>query len=528
MGQDQFDVIIIGSGLAGSIAAARLLEESERIRIAMITSGSGGTPYIAALNAALPCNPWGDSPDQHAQDMFQAGHFINAPALVKRICREAPRGVEFLQKMGIEFAKKNGEFLRRHTSGSTYPRSLCQISDLLGKQILRKLQHRLHDKGMVIFNKAICNRLLVREGEVYGVSFTPFPGGACQNLYAADVIAAWGGIGNLFPESTYPPDIDGRSLAMAFEAGVSLIDLEFLEFEPLVTVWPEGARGEPCPTAMLGEGAYLLNRNLERFILKVRPQGEAGSPKTLLNQAIWQELAAEQGSPHGGIFVDLRHIPLEILKAYPWFYNRIANAGLDLKKDLLEVRPIAHSHSGGVAVAADYQTNVNGLFAIGEAAGGIHGACRLGGNAATQALVSGFLGAEGVLAKGFKRSIGFPPEPASFLRDIKIYDQVVPEVKKVVGQVLGPQRDRASLEMGKMKLEILSASHETRRDSLASQIILSALLMVQSGLLRKESRGCHYRSDYPATDPDWRCSIEIYRSSNGAIEWRRIPRDLGS
>lgn len=137
---------------------------------------------------------------------------------------------------------------------------------------------------------------------------------------------------------------------------------------------------------MLGEGAYLLNAKGERFLLQKRPQGEAGAPKSLINRMIWQQVKMGVGSPKGGCWVDMRHLPVQVLQGYPWFYNRIKAAGIDPQHELLEVAPMAHSFSGGVRVDRQYRSSLAGLYAVGEAAGGVHGACRCAGNAASQAV----------------------------------------------------------------------------------------------------------------------------------------------
>ncbi|HBR28723.1 MAG TPA: L-aspartate oxidase [Firmicutes bacterium] len=521
--KEQYKVIIVGSGLAGLSMAARLVEEGFS-DLAIVSSGYGGTPFIAALNAVLVPNPWGDTPKQHALDMVEAGYYLNDRLLVEEMCATASRSVELLQRWGVNFAiGHDGELARRHTSGSRYPRSLCQKTEILGNQLLTVLRKKLEYHGVTFYPKTNCLQVLVENNAVRGISIVDLDGTNRRNLYAPVVVAAWGGVGNLFPESTYPGDIDGRGLALAYEAGATLIDLEFVEFEPMICLWPLAAKGEPCPTAMLGEGAYLLNSAHERFLLKTRPQGEAGAPKTLINQGIWQELADSKGSPHGGVYVDLRHIPVEVLKGYPWFYTRLTKAGVDLSKELLEVGPIAHSHSGGLKVTSDYQTAVTGLFAAGEAVGGIHGACRLAGNAATQALVSGVLAAEGIMKSEFPiiQPQGQTPQ---YNWDPEVRAVIIPQVRHLVGETLGATRNQTELENGKAKLKEILASPRVNRDNITRQTALAALLIMESALLRRESRGSHFRSDYPETSDNWQCSIELTQSPEGEINWTTLTR----
>jgi len=527
MNNNSFDLIVIGSGLAGLVTALRIAEESEKMKIAIISRANGATPYITVLNAVAESNLWGDSEEQYINDMLQAGYFINDKKLVVKMCRETLRCIDFLLKWNINFSKgSDGKFLRRHASGSSYPRSLFQEPDILGKQIIFKLkEHLLNKKEVYILENKICRNLLVKDGKIFGATIEDFCDSSVINLFAPVVVAAWGGIGNLFLDSTYPSDIDGTNLSIAYEAGVSLVDLEFIEFEPLVIKWPEQIKGIICPTSILGDGAHLLNSKREQFILKHYQKEEAGCKKTVLNKAIWQEIKEKRGSEHGGIYIDLKNIPTKALNTYPWFYNKILKEGVDPEKVFLEVAPVAHSHSGGIRVKEDYQTNVDGLYAVGEAMGGTHGADRLAGNAATQALVSGILGAEEILGREHRNIPNSNVKIHKIQRNKKVYKKVVPKVKNIVKKIIGIEREENILIEGIKELKQILNSREISDDDYSYKITLSSLLIAQSCLIRKESRGNHFRSDYPNIDKDWQCSIEIKKSNKNSIEWGKIPRN---
>lgn len=496
--ETRHQVVIVGGGLAALATAARLTELGVT-DIGVYAAGAGGSPVIAAINFVLPENPYGDTPEQYREDMLHAGYDVADRALVENMTANTLRGYELLRRWGVEFAhNSDGSVKLRHVSGHTHPRSLCSTRELIGVEIMRKLTRGLAEKGVAVHKNCSCVKVLSDGARAYGVTIRR-PDGALENVYGSAVVAAWGGVGNLFCTSTYPPDIKGNTLGMAKDAGCRLVDVEFLEFEPMVTMDPPGAVGEPCPTAMLGEGACLLNSDGERFLLKVRPQGEGGAPKSLINREIWKQVAAGKGSPHGGCWVDLRHIDPAVLKAYPWFYNRLLENGLDLNQSLLEVGPMAHSFSGGIAVDAGYQSSVKGLYAVGEACGGVHGACRCAGNAASQTTLSGLLCAEAIARSDL--TPGAKAFPAECPTDRAVYDQYMPQARAIAAKALGIYRDGPILEDAKARLEALLVLPELSRDLETCQSVESMLLMTRAALARKESRGTHLRLDYPESDP---------------------------
>lgn len=492
----RYNIIIIGLGLGALTAAARLTELGVK-NIGIYAIGHGATQYIAAINFVLPGNPYGDTWQQYCEDMLHTGYDVGNRKLVEEMARNTLSGYKLLKRWGVSFANNtDGSTKLRHVSGHTYPRSLCCTTELIGQVIINEIIPRLERAGVEIHTGCECVRLLVRGKQVHGITIWKADL-ILENVYSSVIIAAWGGIGHLFGQSTYPGDIKGNTLAIAAEAGADFVDLEFYDFEPLVVLSPVGAVGEPCPTAMLGEGAYLRNADSERFMLGVYPQGEAGLPKTLINKQVWKQVASGKGSEHGGVWVDLRHINREVLKAYPWFYNRLMENGVDPCEQLVEVGPMPHSRLGGFKVGEDYQSSVWGLYAVGEACGGIHGAGRCAGNAASQATLSGLLCAEAITKT--PRNTVTEEFPVIYSKDTAVFAQYVPEAKALGARVLGIYRNGKDLEAAQSFLEVQCAKEELQKDEEAYQILLSILLMVRAASARKESRGTHMRLDYPET-----------------------------
>ncbi|WP_296970740.1 MULTISPECIES: FAD-binding protein [Tepidanaerobacter] len=511
------NIIIVGSGLAALSTAARLTELGKQ-DISIYALGDGATPYIAAINFVLEDNPYNDTPKQYAEDMMNAGYNINNRILVDLMCNSTVEGYQLLKRWGVKFATEKDKSIKlRHASGSTYPRSLCLTTRLIGEEMINKLTKGLIEQGIEFHTGCECLKILVKNNKVHGITIKNAEG-QIQNVYAPIVIAAWGGVGNLFYDSTYPNDICGRTIAIAYEAGAQLVDMEFLEYEPMVVISPDSAKGEPCPTAMLGEGAYLLNSDMERFILNDRPQGEAGAPKTFLNKSIWHQIQIGKGSSNGGVYVDLRHIPKQTLQSYPWFYNRMVSAGVDPSEELIEVGPMAHSLSGGILVDENLQSSIEGLYAVGEAAGSFHGACRLGGNAASQAVLTGLLCAEAIAKE---EDIYISEDDFSMLIDYrvnkKVYEKYVPQIKKLASKGLGILRNGKDLAEAQKTLQEMLLDFQLRSDTATYQTALSAFIMVTAALERKESRGCHIRADYPHMDKGFEKQIILSKLPNGEI-----------
>ncbi|MGL4790214.1 MAG: FAD-binding protein, partial [Anaerotignaceae bacterium] len=323
--------------------------------------------------------------------------------------------------------------------------------------------------------------------------------------YSDNLVAAWGGVGNLFGQSTYPQDIKGNTLAMVHNAGGKLVDIEFLEYEPMVVLSPEGAVGEPCPTAMLGEGAHLLNTKGDRFMLEVRPEGEAGSSKTLINKQIWKEVDKGFGTEHRGVLVDLRHINRNVLKAYPWFFDRLMANGVDPNEELVEVGPMAHSFSGGIWIDENYQSNLEGFFAVGEACGGVHGACRCAGNAASQATLSGLLCAEAINKLGITSQT--EEMPIDFKVDTAVYEKYVPKARAIAIDALGIYRHGDKLKKASEDYAEILKNEDIANDTQCKQMVESMALMVKSALEREESRGTHMRLDFPEEREEFKKKI---------------------
>ncbi len=518
--RQKYNVVVVGCGLAGLAVAVRINQLRPDLKVAIFGQGAGASRFISGLNAAMPGNPFGDSPESHATDMLEAGRYIGDKDLAAQMCKEAPRAVHWLEELGVRFARNGSVFSCRRAAGSSNPRTLFSHEGYLGASIVQRLTGFLRERGVRVQSGLRCLQLISAEERITGV--------LCTNqesefvvVTAPLIVAAWGGAGRLFDNSTYPQDVDGRGLAMAYELGASLTDLEFIEFEPTVFLHPPGLRGELFLTALFGEGAHLRNSKNERFIFNYDRGGEAGCPKTTLNQAIWGEVRQGRGSAHGGVYADIRHLPLSKVQAFPWFVNRLEGEGMVFSRDLLEVGPAPHSHSGGVKVNSRYQTDVFGLYAVGEASGGIHGACRLGGNSATQTVVSGILAAESLVQEDPPRNV------VADLVSIKLpsidktaHLALLAAVRPIVAEVMSGTKSHEDVLRAVTEIDKLLQADQAKEDDPSRQSLLSIKLILLSRLERRETRGNLLRSDYPTENNRFIGSISVKKDQVGDPVWK--------
>jgi len=321
----------------------------------------------------------------------------------------------------------------------------------------------------------------------------------------------------VFKHSTYPRDVSGASYAIAFHAGARLIDMEFVQFEPLVIHEPKTLRGFVIPTTLLGDGATLRDSNGRRFLLEVRPQGEPGIGKETLILAMADMARQSRAEASGAVWLDARSVPRETLERYPWLYPYLAKRGIDLARNQLAVLPAAHTSLGGIAIDLHRESSVRGLFAVGEAAGGVHGAGRLAGGSGTDVIVSGSRGGQAAAGVAHSDAIErLAHEAFSELFNAETVcvspthrqRQFHSEVRSLTSQVAGIWRNGRDLNNALGRLhEIYEQSGPRKRTAAADfsvtldDAILVARLILDSALARRESRGAHQRTDFPDTDP---------------------------
>jgi succinate dehydrogenase/fumarate reductase flavoprotein subunit len=539
------DVLVLGGGMSGYRAAIAAREAGAAVTMAF--RAKGASPYVIGFNAPLGHVDARDDAQVYFDDTVRGGYELNERRLVHALAEQAGQAYLDLVRLGVPFAL-SGELaadgqpkaLQRHLSGNTYPRSVY-IPAGTGGAILDAMSAHARNIGI----QAIAGHKVVdllRDGdEVVGALLWKPHSETLVAVHARAVVMATGGIGRLYADSTYPADVGADSFALAFDAGASLIDMEFVQFEPVVTVWPEACRGMEMPTAMLGDGAQLRNVLGERFMMRYNPpHAERGIEKAKMALYIQKEIDEGRAFPAGGVLFDTTLLPPEKLESYISHCKRLRNAGVDPAQQAPIVAPAAHSIMGGVAIDEHGWSGVPGLYVGGEAAGGVHGASRLAGNGCSDTLVFGAVAgrgaAAGMLPRKTRNWTGIETRAMSALSKARgtgpdIALEVKEAIRRSLSSAAGIWRSGASLEKGRQALHqiaerienatavntaVIVDLIEARRMALAARMILDA------SLSRTESRGAHQRTDFPERDDaNWLCHTSFQRGPDSSLVQQR-------
>lgn len=370
-------LLVIGGGLAGMRAAEEAFKRG--VRVLLLCDGRGASAHVHGLNIPVTKE---DSAELFLEDTLKSGKNLNDPVLAGTLCRRAQ---ELLWEFSFD-RDRDGRLSVLQTLGASCPR-VVGIQGAAGAVILGKIEA---DKGFEKRSNVRALRLLKKDGRISGALCYDIGKKCLLRIHAQAVILACGGFGGIFGFSTNPSDIGGDGIAMAFEAGARLADMEFIQFEPTAAVAPASLRGKSVITTMLQEGAVMKNGRKEDFL----PVGRVPD-KDELSRLIYREIREGRQTPAGGIYYDVTGLGKERLEScYGGYVERYRKAGVDITAECMEVAPAPHTTLGGVLTDSRCKTSVEGLFACGEVTGGLHGANRLGGNAGLEVLIFGKLAGE--------------------------------------------------------------------------------------------------------------------------------------
>ncbi len=491
------DIVIIGAGLAGLYTALKLAPLPVTI-IAAAPLGEGASSAWAQGGVAAAVG-LGDTPEAHARDTTIAGAGTVDPAVAKLVSEEAGERVRDLLRYGVPFDRNSaGEFVLSKEAAHSANRIVRVSGDRAGAAIMQALiTATCNTPSIRVLTGYEAEDLIVEDGRVRGVRLIRGETrgtGSYELIPASAVVMATGGVGGLFAVTTNPAYARGEAIAFAARAGAVIADPEFVQFHP--TAIDIGADPAPLATeALRGEGAILVNRAGGRFMTTLHPDAEL-APRDVVARGVFAEVAA-----HRGAFLDCREaIGKRFADAYPTVFAHCRNAGIDPVTQLIPVAPAAHYHMGGVATDVHGRTNVEGLWAAGEVAStGLHGANRLASNSLLEAVVFGARVAADIATLVSRRWA----EPIAELRlvkggkpmDIRHRAEVLAHLRRTMTEDVGVIRDARGLKRALSLINEIAA--DVRTDGMLSNMTLAARFIAAAALQRKESRGGHFRSDFP-------------------------------
>lgn len=581
----EHDVIVVGAGGAGLRAA---IEASAKgLSVGLVCKSLLGKAHTVmaegGIAAAMATVDSRDGWQTHFRDTMIGGKYLNNWRMAQIHAQEAPECVFELERWGAVFDRTHdGKILQRAFGGHTYKR-LCHVGDRTGLELIRTLQDKGVHSGIDVYMECTITKLL-KDGDKIAGAFGYFREDGRYILFKAKaVILATGGVGRAFPVTSNSWEYTADGQGLAYEAGADLIDMEFVQFHPTGMVWPPGVRGILVTEAVRGEGGRLTNSAGERFMFKYLPEATradyagdeaeaqhwvddtlAGKLKTDFRRppelstrdnvarAIYTEVKAGRGSPHGGAFLDISYQPADrVKKKLPSMYHQFKDlADVDITTGPMEVGPTMHYIMGGIKVDADTaQTRVPGLFAAGECSGGMHGANRLGGNSLSDLIVFGRRAGRG--AADYAANIKAMPKISEAEIKSAIEEMEAPckrtggpnpfklqqKMHEITSNGFGIFREEADIKKGIEQLDglkeeiknVYAAGGKTynpgwhlARD--LNHMMIAAEAIGRSAYSRKESRGAHSRLDFPDTDDSLgHENTSISRNADGSMKLEKTP-----
>ena len=552
------DVLIIGGGAAGTMAAFECADAG--VPVIQVTKGraTSGTTTVARGGFAAAMGK-DDSPELHFQDIMRYGGELIDPELTRAWVYGIVDVVHDLESWGADFVRnEDGTLDLKQFPSHCRPRAVHHF-DFTGNMMTKVLSKKLRADARIDKHSitAIMD-LIKRDGRVVGAWGVDYQNGSLAIYSAQQTIICTGGGSGLFYVNDNPPQVTGDGYVLGFRAGVPLLGIEMIDFQAMCCSPRELFGFAPHPTGFINAGAVFRNQEGEEFLKRYFPETAEASTRSEVILAMAREIHAGRATSTGGIFMDATKVPLEvILKMIPHVYKTCLHQGIDITKVPLEVAPGSHTWLGGLKIDVDGKTPVEGLFAAGETAGGIHGGNRIGGSALSSSLVFGRHAGRraAALVKDAKVDLpaladnAIPKADSRWLANLLHRDRgplqsdVRTSCRMLAHNNLGPIRDEKTLQQALDEFERIEheevpamrlgdqarTSDRERGNELESalavrNLVLLGRILATAALRRTESRGAHFRLDYPQTDEArWRVVTRLESGGDGALEFHTDP-----
>ncbi|HJJ31584.1 MAG TPA: fumarate reductase subunit A [Methanocorpusculum sp.] len=510
----RFHVLVIGSGGAGIRAALEAVKYGSVCIVSKTITGKGGCTVMAegGINAAV--NP-ADSCESHFQDTIKGGAYLNDRTLAETLTADAPARINELMEWGACFELTDNDALAQRPFGGQKFARTCYAGDHTGHEIVMTLLERLRGSDVEIRDETTVLSL-IKSGDAVCGAVTIDSAGTLSAVTADAVVLATGGAGQLYPVTTNSTAGTGDGYALAYRAGAKLIDMEEVQFHPTGAVKPADSRGRLITEAVRGEGGVLLNAAGERFMKVYDAERMELSTRDVVSRSISTEISEGRGTPSGGVFLDVSHLPDEVIESrLPLMLSQFLKSGIDIRKEAMEVAPTAHHFMGGAAITPEGRCSIAGLFAAGEVSGGVHGGNRLGGNALAETQVFGkragesagkYTGCDAAEAEAAaEEALRRTEKEIEALYSGSVQPAAVKkELQNLMWKNVGIYRNELDLRVAEREIKRLSALNlkiasgaEAAAAFTVKNMLTVASLVVCGAVLRRESRGAHTRTDIP-------------------------------
>jgi succinate dehydrogenase / fumarate reductase flavoprotein subunit/fumarate reductase flavoprotein subunit len=546
--QTKADILILGSGGAGLLAALHAYDTDPSLNIILAVKGlagkSGCTRMVqGGYNVVLDPE---DSHEKHFRDTIKGGGFINNQELAWTLVTDATKVIHELEnKVGCFFDRRpDGQVHQKAFAGQCFDRTVHR-GDLTGIEIIARLRDQVFARKVRILEECRAIDLLVRDGRVGGVLLLDIRSGEPFIVRSKAVILATGGGAGMYKISAPSKEKSGDGAAMAFRAGALFVDMEMMQFHPTgLLAGNSQLTGSVLEEGLRGAGGRLFNALGERFMERYDPERMERSTRDQVARASYREIMAGRGTVNGGVLIDVSHLGAEFVeRAFPGMVDRVKDIGKDLAREPIEVSPTGHFHMGGVSIDRDCRSNLEGLFVAGEDSGGVHGSNRLGGNGVAESTVFG--ARAGDAAAAYVSEVPFPlfdedqawdiweetQRPFTFSQGEDAY-ALNQELKNLTWEKIGVVRTKEDLEQALGQLDEMEERAQQIKVSGSPcfnlewnealnvrNLIAVARMIARSALMRKESRGSHFRLDFPQTDnAQWLKNIFLKRQGAKEID----------